>query len=354
MAESRKRHSWRYRAAKALIIVLVCAGMVAGIYAGLGRLYHGPRTLAALTAAMPGVPIFPFSAMAPMNIGTQRALAAPLLLIRWQGARHAETALLQAPADREFIVDWYRQAARSQGWTLVANDVAGAGRRLLFLREREGLQVMVGQTANILTPVQLIYLEGLTGPQVTQLMPKGALPEPENSLFAGAPRHAGAKKHGAPKEGTPKARVYPVFPPTALSAIAAATSASAFAIFPPASSASTAIQIAALPPQRPKWPTPLGYRPLPTPAPKPVAAQPKPRLKKIAAPPVPPTPRMPSVPHVATKGPSRHVTRISRPAPIVRPPARPAPEETPSAPEPVVDPPHPMEDQAAQYRPSGE
>jgi len=332
MAEGKTRRSWRYRLARGVIILLVCAGTLVGIYYGSGALYHGPHTLAAVTAAMPGVPIFPLTSMAPFNISTQRALAMPLLLMRRQGAHRAEAALLQAPADREFIVGWYLQSASSQRWSLVANDTVGDNRRLVFLRAHEGLQVTVGATRNILTPVQLIYLEGLTDRLVAQLTPSEPLPEPDNPLFAGLPHHAVAPKPAAPPvKPQPVIAKAPVLhwhlPPE----VTAAASASAVSLFPPAEPEPSPVVIA-------KLPSPSDFETPPVPAEPAVI-----------------TPKKPAPQHVDHPAPAPRETPVVHPRPAIEKPApkqpHPAPEPAPDTQEPVLDPPHPMEDQAAEYRP---
>ncbi|HEY3377586.1 MAG TPA: hypothetical protein VGL77_08830 [Armatimonadota bacterium] len=148
-----------------LFLVLVIIG-----YLVAGRLYTGPQTLTAVVRTMPHVPLFPLIEIAPDNRQAQRALAFPLWLMRWQGATRAEAAQLRAPADADFIQEWYQRVAPSQGWCYQGCETLRMGTRLLYLRRNEGLQILVGHTsANIYTPVQLIYLQGLTAAQVEQL-----------------------------------------------------------------------------------------------------------------------------------------------------------------------------------------
>lgn len=164
-ARPRPRRS-RFWSAVSLLILLAFAA-VAG-YLALGLLYRGPASLDDVTQVMPGVPLFPLSRLASNNRLLQHAMAIPLRLIRLQGARRAESALLEAPGDSEFIVEWYHKVAPSQGWELVGEGKNGAGWRMLFVREQEGLQVLVGPTPFIVTPVQLTYLSGMTNAQMAQ------------------------------------------------------------------------------------------------------------------------------------------------------------------------------------------
>lgn len=163
-APRRRRFLWGVLLAfGTVVLVLVGAPLL------IGQLYHGPRDLAAVTAAMPGVPLFPYARIAPENRLTQRTLGLPLLIARLQGAQRADAALLLAAADRDFVLDWYRRSAPFQQWQQVGTEELPGGTRLLFLRDHEGLQITVGPTAFIDTPVQLIYLDGLTDRQVAEL-----------------------------------------------------------------------------------------------------------------------------------------------------------------------------------------
>lgn len=163
--------------------LLVTAGILAVIFFGIpclvGFTYRGPRDMDGVAAMMPGVPLFPLSTIAPGNLSTQRAMAIPLFIIRMQGVKRADIALLQAPADHEFVVDWYRMTAPRLQWMLVDQETLAQGSRLLFSRKHEGFQVIVGPTPEINTPVQLIYLNGLSERQLQQLiqMP-GSVPPP--------------------------------------------------------------------------------------------------------------------------------------------------------------------------------
>ncbi|MHB0937224.1 MAG: hypothetical protein ACYDCO_02190 [Armatimonadota bacterium] len=158
-------------------ILLTLTAVIGLIVAGLaivGAQYHGPRTLDAVTKAMPGVPLFPFAGMAPSNGTAQRLLAVPLLLARLRGVRKAEAVVLQVPAEREFVLDWYRRATPYQGWTRLQEAPSSSGTRLVFLRNRELLQVVIGHTVNgINTPIQLIYLDGVSDAQITRLQARG-------------------------------------------------------------------------------------------------------------------------------------------------------------------------------------
>ena len=156
-----------------LTLIAVIGLMVAGL-AIAGAQYHGPRNLEAVTKEMPGVPLFPFAGIAPSNRTAQRLLAVPLLLMRLQGAREAEAVLLQVPADRDFVLDWYRRAAPYQDWTKLQESPSNGGTRLVYLRNRELLQIVIGRTVNgMVTPIQLIYLDGVSDAQITRLQAQG-------------------------------------------------------------------------------------------------------------------------------------------------------------------------------------
>jgi len=162
-----------------VITILIVLLILLGGYALLGLLYRGPRNLHEVAMVMPGVPIFPLSTIAPGNNRTQHALAIPLCLIRMQGVKRVEAALLQAPADVDFILDWYRTTSPKKGWTLIDQEAVSSGQRLLFARGGEGFQIIVGQTTESGKPVQLIYLNGLSKQHFQQLieMP-GSVPPP--------------------------------------------------------------------------------------------------------------------------------------------------------------------------------
>ncbi|MHB9129511.1 MAG: hypothetical protein ACYDBB_00285 [Armatimonadota bacterium] len=160
----------RRRGARVLWVILSVLLILWGIYAGLGQLYHGPRNLKDVVAAMPGVPIFPLSTIARSNHLAQRTLAIPRLLMRMQGAKDVQAAVLQAPGDADFILYWYREVTPTQGWQLSGDELISHGRRLVYLRGQEGLQVLVGDTkGGLFSPVQLIYMTGLTAQQAQQL-----------------------------------------------------------------------------------------------------------------------------------------------------------------------------------------
>ena len=154
-------------------LFLIFIGLIAlavGVLAIVSEQYRGPRDLAGVTAVMPGVPIFPFADVAPNNRAAQRTMAIPLLLLRKQGARQAETALLQVPADRDFIRKWYQQTMPFQGWEQVREDVTAQGTRIIYLRRQESVQVYVGKThSGMQTNIQLTYLDGLQPHQIEQL-----------------------------------------------------------------------------------------------------------------------------------------------------------------------------------------
>jgi len=161
------------RRSRVKIFLLVLFAVVSLVIAGLaivGASYHGPRNLAAVTAVMPGAPLFPFAEIAPANRTAQRLLAIPLLLMRLQGARVAEAALLQVPAEQDFVLDWYRRAAPFQDWKKLRETKQSNGIRLLFSHDREVLQVIIGNTtAQSITPIQLIYLDGVSPEQIDSM-----------------------------------------------------------------------------------------------------------------------------------------------------------------------------------------
>ena len=172
----RQRRRLRQRS---LITLLVILFVLIGSYFSLDLCYRGPRDMGSILTAMPGVPIFPLSSVANGNHRTQRALAIPLLLVRLQGVTRAEAALLQAPAGRDFVLDWYKTMAPAQEWELADQETLAAGTRLMFTRKREGFQVIVGAKSNTAASVQLVYLNGLTERQIQQMieMP-GSVPLP--------------------------------------------------------------------------------------------------------------------------------------------------------------------------------
>ncbi len=137
----------------------------------VGESYRGPRTLDEVPALMPGVPLFPLSSLSPHNRQMQRLLAIPLYLARLQGARSAHAVLLTAPGDGVFVSDWYRQLAPSQQWKLVNLEEDAGRTRLVFLRQREALQVTIDRSGDLQTGVLICYLQGLTAAQLTQLTP---------------------------------------------------------------------------------------------------------------------------------------------------------------------------------------
>lgn len=156
-----------------LIVLAVCSIFIGAIVGGIviiGERYHGPRNLDEVTVAMPGVPIFPFADVAPANRTAQRMLALPLLLARMHGAVRADAVMLQAPSDRDFVQAWYKQAMSFQGWAQAKEEVTSERIRLVFTRRREAVQIFIGQTQDqIITPIELIYVSGLTSGQIQQL-----------------------------------------------------------------------------------------------------------------------------------------------------------------------------------------
>ena len=136
--------------------------MLGGVYLLLGLLYRGPRDMAEVCAVMRGVPIFPSMSIAAGNPLTQRSLAIPLYLVHLQGVKRTEAVLVQAPAQRERILQWYKTMSRRQGWLLADQETLTQGMRFLFTRRHEALQLIVSPTRQTHTQVQLIYLDGIT------------------------------------------------------------------------------------------------------------------------------------------------------------------------------------------------
>ncbi|HEX2949333.1 MAG TPA: hypothetical protein VHV83_07165 [Armatimonadota bacterium] len=170
----RKKRRFLFRFFRVMVILTVVLLLINVL---IGFLYHGPRTMADVVQAMPGVPLFPLADITKTNRLAQRAYTLPLLFMRLQGAEKAEFAQLQAPADNFFIVDWYRRSLPTMGWDFYGQQRLYSATRLIFIREHEGLQVMVGESHDIQTPIQLIYLAGLPRRQLVQLMhalPRGA------------------------------------------------------------------------------------------------------------------------------------------------------------------------------------
>ena len=201
----KRRVRWGWRLLKILGVFVL---LLIGLRFALARMYHGPQDLPGVIATMPRVPIFPYAKMAPNNRQVQRAMAIPLLFMRYQGASRAEAAQLQAPADDFFIADWYRRIAPSQGWTFDGQQAMGANTRLIFTRGHEGLQVLIGATKDIYTPFQLIYLQGMSDEQLVQLT--GAIPgEEETEATPPTPAVQPVKPHVVP---TPTAHPVPQTP----------------------------------------------------------------------------------------------------------------------------------------------
>lgn len=246
-AKPRKRH-WLWRLLRGVTIFTL---ILLALNFAVSFLYHGPNTLPAIVAVMPGVPIFPLAQVSPGNPRAQRAMALPLWFMRLQGAKHAEAAQILAPADGYFIAYWYRQSASQLGWQLAGEEKLGGGRRLVFLREHEGLQVIIGKTRDILTPVQLIYLSGMADAQREQLA--SGLPKETDADFPPSPEHT------ATKPATP-----PTVPPTVTPTV---PTTSAPATTPPAPTGTTP------PPAQLSTPVPAAARPSPTPTSKQPAAR---------------------------------------------------------------------------------
>lgn len=201
-AKPRKRH-WFWRLLRGVTIFTL---ILLVLNFTIGFLYHGPKTMPAIVAVMPGVPIFPLAKVSPSNPRAQRAMALPLCFMRLQGAKHADAAQILAPADDYFVTYWYRQSAMQMGWQLAGEEKFGGGRRLVFLREREGLQVVIGKTSDIFTPVQLIYLSGMADAQLRQLA--SGLPKEVDHDFPPPPQNA------TPKPVTPPTVAPPLATPT--------------------------------------------------------------------------------------------------------------------------------------------
>ncbi len=106
--------------------------------------------------------ISPRTTIASGNANTQRALAIPFYVVRLQGVKHTEAALVQAPADRASVLEWYKMMAPRQAWTLSDQELIDKGTRLLYTRHHEALQIIIGAGRDIFTQVQLIYLDGIT------------------------------------------------------------------------------------------------------------------------------------------------------------------------------------------------
>lgn len=163
---ARPRRRWVRRVVGTLLVLLLLAGSLAALSLVL---YRGPRTLSDVVGAMPNVPLFPLSMLSSRNAAAQHALALPRWLLQRQGAQTVEIALLEVPADHGFVLDWYQRFAPYMGWTLARRETRGAGVRLVFLRGREGLQVIISPNRDLVTAYQLIYLDGLTARQLRQL-----------------------------------------------------------------------------------------------------------------------------------------------------------------------------------------
>ncbi len=163
MDETEKRPwRWIHRALITLGALLVVFATVSFIST---RLYQGPQTLDAVMTAMPDTPIFPFAELTTNNRAQQRAMAIPLWLLKRQGATRAETAFLFVAADPAFIREWYLRELTNDGWTLIT----ATPRRILFVKERSAVQITIGPQRDLLTPYQLVYLNGLTKRQLTDL-----------------------------------------------------------------------------------------------------------------------------------------------------------------------------------------
>ena len=153
-----------------LLILAILVALGAGLTVLTGQLYHGPRSLDAVTQSMPGVPIFPFAEVAPGNTTAQHLFAILLFLMRLRGIPTAETALLSVPAERDFVLDWYRKATPFQDWSTAREEQISEGTRLIYTRDKEALLILIGQTHDGLTTmIQLIYLGGLNTQQLEEV-----------------------------------------------------------------------------------------------------------------------------------------------------------------------------------------
>ncbi|MHB9024045.1 MAG: hypothetical protein ACYC7E_07685 [Armatimonadota bacterium] len=164
--ERRRPSGWR----KFFLISGVLVVVLAALWIIPGLIYHGPRRMEDVTIRMPGVPLFPISRIASGNRLAQSLMAAPLYLLRLQGAQHADIVTLHCPGDSEFVAEWYVQFAPGQRWTLLKKEGTPRQTRLLFLRDREGLQVYIGASNGLFAPVQLTYLQCRTAEQCRKLL----------------------------------------------------------------------------------------------------------------------------------------------------------------------------------------
>lgn len=310
--------SWLAKTITALLLIVFAA---AGFVALLGVLYHGPTTIEAVTAVMPGVPLFPLAQVSSRNRGTQRALAIPLQLMRLQGATHAEAVLLQVPAEHDFVIEWYRRTAPFAQWHLVDYGDMGHRTRLVFLRGREGLQMLVGDTVGgLLTPIQIIYLNGLTPQQIEQLKP------PQPIALVPLPPLRG---HGTP--------VPPVATPPPSERIGRPGSAST-----PPSNTTRVPTVTATPPTHTPPPTITPVGPTHTP---PTLVTPRPRASRIPSPPQRVTTPRPTSTRITPPSAAPPPARVPSP-PRVAPPL-PAPSPTTPGKQIKTLPPVPASDEAS-------
>ena len=105
-----------------------------------------------------------YLAVAPQGLRSF-LMAIPLWLLKRQGATRAETAFLFVAADPAFIREWYLRELTNDGWTLIT----ATPRRILFVKERSAVQITIDPQRDLLTPYQLVYLNGLTKRQLTDL-----------------------------------------------------------------------------------------------------------------------------------------------------------------------------------------
>lgn len=154
-------------------------GVIVGLLLLSGLTQPGPRRLADVPRMMPGVPLFPLATLAPDDLPSHFAMAPSLHLMEMQGAKRAVAVHLRVPAEQVYIRDWYRTVAPAQRWQLLGEYDALMTHRLIYLRDREGMQVGIGRTAGLYSPVQIIYLQGMTNAQLKHIAPQYVANSPE-------------------------------------------------------------------------------------------------------------------------------------------------------------------------------
>jgi len=156
---------------KLLLTLIGIVSLLVGGLAIVGEQYRGPRSLAEMTAMMPGVPIFPFADLAPNYRASQRLMAIPLYLARMRGIRQAEVVALLAPADRDFVLTWYAQSMPFQGWTPLGATETARSTRIFYQRGQEVVQLYIGPTVGgRRTPLQVLYFDGVSPQQMRELL----------------------------------------------------------------------------------------------------------------------------------------------------------------------------------------